>query len=94
MANAEEIGDGSLADSMATNANVKAFARDMVKDHRAMQGDVDKLTGLTPTPPPNADAERQRAERRERLHREQREARADGGAHDEACDEGREGSTQ
>ena len=62
MANAEEIGDGSLADSMATNANVKAFARDMVKDHRAMQGDADKLTGLTPTPPPNADAERQRAE--------------------------------
>ena len=62
MANAEEIGDGSLADSMATNANVKAFARDMVKDHRAMQGDADKLAGLTPTPPPNADAERQRAE--------------------------------
>ena len=61
MANAEEIGDGSLADSLATNANVKAFARDMVKDHRAMQGDADKLAGLTPTPPPNADAERQRA---------------------------------
>ena len=66
MANAEEIGDGSLADTMATNANVKAFARDMVRDHRAMQGDADKLgtqKNVTPTPPPNNDAERQRAER-------------------------------
>ena len=66
MANAEEIADGSLADTMAANANVKAFARDMVKDHKAMQGDADKLgtqKNVSPTPPPNADAERQRAER-------------------------------
>lgn len=66
LANAEEIADGNLADSMATNANVKAFARDMVKDHKAMQGDADKLgtqKNITPTPPPNADAEQQRAQR-------------------------------
>ena len=65
MANDEEIADARLADSMAANANVKAFARDMVKDHSAMKSDGDKLASkehITPAPPPNADAERQRGE--------------------------------
>ena len=54
MANASEIGAGKLAETKATSSDVKSFARDMVKDHTAMQGDADKLAkkaNITPTAP-------------------------------------------
>ena len=54
MTNASEIGEGKLAESKATNADVKSFARDMVKDHTAMQGDADKIAKtakISPTAP-------------------------------------------
>jgi putative membrane protein len=50
-ANASEIVSSKLAQTKATNASVKAFANDMVKDHTAMQKDADKLaTALNVTP--------------------------------------------
>ena len=54
MANASEIGEGKLAQTKATNADVKSFAGDMVKDHMAMQSDADKLAknaNITPAAP-------------------------------------------
>jgi len=64
-ANGEEISDAKVAQTKATNANVKAFANDMVKDHQTMQGQADKLAtkvNVTPQPPSNANAEKQRME--------------------------------
>jgi putative membrane protein len=54
MANTTEIGEGKLAESKATSADVKSFARDMVKDHTSMQSDADKLAKsakITPAAP-------------------------------------------
>jgi len=54
MSNANEIGTSKLAQTKATNADVKSFANDMVKDHTAMQGDADRLAkqlNITPEPP-------------------------------------------
>ena len=65
MSNSEEIGDSKVAQTKATNANVKAFANDMVKDHQSLQGQVDKLgtkANITPQEPTTASAEKQRAE--------------------------------
>ena len=58
MTNASEIGEGKLAETKATNADVKSFARDMVKDHTSLQGDADKLAkkiNVTPKAPAAAD---------------------------------------
>ena len=58
MTNASEIGEGKLAESKATSADVKSFARDMVKDHTSLQGDADKLAkkiNVTPKAPAAAD---------------------------------------
>ena len=41
--NAGEIAAGKLASTKATNDDVKAFARDMVKDHSALDGKDEKL---------------------------------------------------
>jgi putative membrane protein len=41
--NAGEIAAGKLASTKATNNDVKSFARDMVKDHSAMDGKDEKL---------------------------------------------------
>lgn len=57
MSNSNEIGTSKLAQSKATNASVKSYANDMVKDHTAMQGDADKVAkaaGITPEPPAGA----------------------------------------
>jgi len=65
MSNSEEIGDSKVAQTKATNANVKAFANDMVKDHQTLQGQVDKLgtkANITPQEPTTASAEKQRME--------------------------------
>jgi putative membrane protein len=51
MSNSNEIGTSKLAQGKATNAQVKSFANDMVKEHTAMQGEADKLaTQLNVTP--------------------------------------------
>jgi len=42
-ANMGEVEEGQLAEKKATNADVKAFARQMVKDHQAMLDDVKSL---------------------------------------------------
>ena len=65
MSNSEEIGDSKVAQTKATNANVKAFANDMVKDHQTLQGQVDKLgtkANITAQEPATASAEKQRME--------------------------------
>jgi len=43
MSNSNEIGTSKLAQDKATSGDVKSYARDMIKDHTAMQGDADKL---------------------------------------------------
>ena len=51
MSNSNEIGTSKLAQEKATNGDVKSFARDMVKEHTAMQGEADKLaTQINVTP--------------------------------------------
>lgn len=65
MSNTEEIGDSKVAQTKATNANVKAYANDMVKDHQTLQGQVDKLgtkANITAQEPATASAEKQRME--------------------------------
>ena len=44
-ANAGEIALGKLASTKATNAKVKEFGREMVKDHTDMMGDMHSLMG-------------------------------------------------
>ena len=61
LSNAAEISAGELASTKARNAEVKAFARQMVTEHRAMQKDADALataTSLAPLPPASADSMR------------------------------------
>ncbi|MFL5577589.1 MAG: DUF4142 domain-containing protein [Gemmatimonadaceae bacterium] len=63
LANANEIGTSKMAVEKGTNAAVKSFARDMIKDHTAMQGDADALAkrlNITPTPPAGAGDEMKR----------------------------------
>jgi putative membrane protein len=62
LTNASEIGQAKVAQEKATSADVKAFAKLMISDHEAMQKSLDSLAkqkNLTPTPPQQADAQRQ-----------------------------------
>jgi putative membrane protein len=64
MTNAAEIGQAKVAQEKATSADVKAFAKQMISDHQAMQKSVDSLAqakGVSPTPPPQADQMKQDA---------------------------------
>lgn len=54
--NQGEVDAGKIAESKATNAEVKTFAREMVASHTKMLKDGDALAkrlNVTPTPPPN-----------------------------------------
>lgn len=58
-ANAAEVAAGELASTKARNADVKAFARQMVTEHQAMQKEADQLAtsaGITPQAPANGDS--------------------------------------
>lgn len=58
MTNTNEIGAGKMAAGKTTNADVKSYANDMVKEHTAMQADADKLakkSNVTPKAPAAAD---------------------------------------
>jgi putative membrane protein len=58
MSNATEIQTSDIAQTKATNAQVKAFARDMIREHQAMQKQADQLaTRLNVTPQPPAQAQ-------------------------------------
>ncbi|MBV9879435.1 MAG: DUF4142 domain-containing protein [Gemmatirosa sp.] len=62
LSNAAEIAAGKTAQDKATDADVKAFAKQMVADHQAMQKSGDSLAtakGVAPQPPPQADQKRQ-----------------------------------
>jgi len=62
LTNGGEIDAGKIAEDKATNADVKAYAKQMIAEHRAMQKSLDSLAAaltLTPTPPPAADQKRQ-----------------------------------
>lgn len=52
--NSGEIQAGELASSKASSADVKAFARDMVTDHRAMQKSLDSLSSAKNVTPQSA----------------------------------------
>ncbi len=54
MTNMNEINAGKLAQDKATNADVKAFAKQMVDEHQMMQSQLDSLSqakGIVPQPP-------------------------------------------
>ena len=60
MANAQDSAGGALAVAKGTNADVKAFGRQMVTDHHAMRKegqDLAKTLGVTPQTPPNDSSE-------------------------------------
>jgi putative membrane protein len=59
MSNAAEIGTSKAAQNKLTDANVKAYARDMIREHQTMQGQADKVAkqaNITPEPAPQGDA--------------------------------------
>ena len=59
MSNAGEIATSKAVQGKAKDANVKAYAADMIKEHTAMQGEADRLAkklNVTPQPPAAADA--------------------------------------
>lgn len=56
MANAHDSAGGALASTKGTSPDVKAFGREMVKDHHEMRKegqDLAKTLGVTPAAPPN-----------------------------------------
>lgn len=56
--NAAEIGTSELAQARAASREVKSFANDMIKAHRAMQKEADQLAkknNMTPQPAGQAD---------------------------------------
>jgi putative membrane protein len=62
LTNAGEIGAAKVAQDKATNADVKAFAKQMIAEHQAMQKSLDSLTAainVTPQPPAAADQKKQ-----------------------------------
>jgi putative membrane protein len=61
VSNAGEIETSRIAQTKAQNSDVKSFARDMIKDHTAMQADADKLAiQLNLTPQANDQAAQMR----------------------------------
>jgi len=64
MTNAGEIAQAKVAQEKATNADVKAFAKQMIGDHEAMQKSLDSLANaksVSPAAPPQADQMKQEA---------------------------------
>ena len=56
MANAQDSAGGALASTKGTNADVKAFGRQMMTDHHAMRKegqDLARTLSVTPAVPPN-----------------------------------------
>lgn len=63
-ANNGEIADGQLAQRRAQSADVKAFAKQLVDDHRGFQKKIDaaaKDAHVTPQPPATVDSMKQQA---------------------------------
>ena len=60
--NAAEIGTSQLATDKATNADVKAFARRMIQEHQAMQGQADQLATRLNVTPGTPDRAQQKTE--------------------------------
>ena len=63
-ANGGEIADGQLAQRRAQSADVKAFARQLVDDHRTFQQKIDaaaKDSHVSPQPPATVDSMKQQA---------------------------------
>ena len=59
-ANMADSASGNVAASKGTNSEVKAFGRDMMRDHHALRQmgqDLAKKLNVTPTPPPNDSSE-------------------------------------
>ena len=62
LSNAAEIQTSQIAQDKATNAEVKAYARDMIRDHQAMQKGADSLAAannMQPQSPPQGDQKQQ-----------------------------------
>jgi putative membrane protein len=62
LSNAGEIQTSTIAQDKATNAQVKTFARDMIREHTAMQKQADSLAGagnMQPQSPPQGDQKQQ-----------------------------------
>ena len=62
LSNAGEIQTSTIAQDKATNADVKAFARDMVREHQTMQKQADSLTAknnMQPQAPAQGDQKQQ-----------------------------------
>jgi putative membrane protein len=62
LSNAAEIQTSTIAQDKATNAEVKAFARDMIREHKAMQAQADSLTAknnMQPQAPAQGDQKQQ-----------------------------------
>jgi len=54
LTNASEVGQAKIAEGKATNGDVKAFAKQMIADHEAMQKSLDSLAtakNITPVAP-------------------------------------------
>ena len=63
-ANSGEIADGQMAQRRAQSADVKAFAKQLVDDHRAFQKQIDaaaKDSHVSPQPPATVDSMKQQA---------------------------------
>jgi putative membrane protein len=64
LTNAGEIAQARVAQEKATNADVQAFAKQMIGDHEAMQKSLDSLAkakSVSPAAPPQADQMKQDA---------------------------------
>lgn len=65
LSNAGEIATSQIAVDKATNAQVRQFARDMVTEHQAMQGEADQLAArlnVQVEQPPAAEQKKQMSE--------------------------------
>ena len=62
LSNAAEIQTSQIAQDKATDAEVKTFARDMIREHQAMQKGADSLAAannMQPQSPPQGDQKQQ-----------------------------------